>query len=154
MPASLRAFCIGHVGPAFVPPVPYTMLCPKPLGLPGEIVMADDRFGAGVDGAALAEYSQLFGLQDMLEAGDLVADRLYLFQYRKFIGLREGGMQATAPWVRIARPDDAVALFPRLDQLQSMPQQVVVGSIFKLGSSLAQNLSLIHISCLLCLKYA
>ncbi len=145
MSSTLRAFCIGHVGPAFVPPIPYTMLCPRPLGLPGEIVIDDGRFGPEMDGAALAEYSQLFGLQDLLEAGDVVADRLYLFQYRKFIGLRDGGMPATAPWVRVARPDEATALFPALQQLQAMQQAVMVGSVFKLGCSLAQNYALVHV---------
>ncbi len=143
--ATLRAFCIGHVPPRFAPALPYTMLSPRPLGVAGELVLDDARFGPGLDGAALAEYSQLFGLQDMLEAGDLVADRLYLFQYRKFIGLRAGGSPATAPWVRIARPDEAATLCPTAEQLLAAPQPVVVGSMQALGGSIAQNYALVHV---------
>ena len=144
MPASVSAFCIGHVPPVFEPPLPYTMLCPKPLGLPNEQVIADSRFGGDADGAVLAEYSQLFGLQDMIEAGDLVADRLCLFQYRKFVGFRAGGAPATAPWVRIATPGEARTLFPAMEQLEASTQAVVVGSMYELGGSMAQNYALVH----------
>lgn len=143
--AAVRAFCVGHVPPTFEPPLPFTMLCPKPLGLPGEWVLPDDRFGSGIDGAELAEYSQLFGLQDRLEAGDLVAERLYLFQYRKFVGLRTGGVPATAPWLRIAAPGEARALMPTLDELLAVPYPVVVGSMFPLGASVSANYALVHV---------
>ncbi|MBL8339941.1 MAG: hypothetical protein JNL30_00620 [Rubrivivax sp.] len=144
-PKTLRAFCIGHVMPVFAPTLPYTMLTPRPLGLRGEIVLADQRFGPGIHGAALAEYSQLFGLQDLLEAGDLVADRLYLFQYRKFIGLREGGLPATAPWLRIAPPAQARALMPTEAELHAVTMPVVVGSMLALGNSVAQNYARVHV---------
>lgn len=143
---ALRAFCVGHVAPTFRPSLPYTMLCPRSLGLPGEMVLADERFGAAVHGAALAEYSQLFGLQDLLEAGDVVADRLYLFQYRKFIGFRAGGQASTAPWVRMSSAAEASALMPSLDELHEAPHAVVVGSMFELGSSVAQNYALVHVT--------
>lgn len=142
---TVRAFCVGHVKPAFEPTLPFTMLTPRPLGLPGEVVLADSRFGPGIRGAALAEYSQLFGLQDLLEAGDLVADRLYLFQYRKFIGLRAGGLPATSPWVRIAPPAEASSLMPSAAELHAVTMPVVVGSMFGLGSSVAQNYALVHV---------
>ncbi|MEO5629127.1 MAG: hypothetical protein ABIQ62_05090 [Thermomonas sp.] len=143
--ATLRAFCIGHVPPRFAPALVYTMVSPRPLGVPGELVLSDQRFGPGLDGAALAEYSQLFGLQDMLEAGDLVADRLYLFQYRKFIGLRAGGAPAMEPWVRIARSEEAAMLCPTAEQLLAAPQPVVVGSMHALGGSVAQQYALVHV---------
>jgi hypothetical protein len=142
---TLRAYCIGHVPPVFTPTLPFTMLTPRPLGVRGEIVLADQRFGLGIQGAALAEYSQLFGLQDLLEAGDLVADRLYLFQYRKFIGLREGGLPATAPWLRIAPPAQTRSLMPTEAELHAVSMPVVVGSMFALGSSVAQNYALVHV---------
>jgi hypothetical protein len=145
MNAIVRAFCIGHVRPVFEPTLPFTMLCPKALGLPGEVVLPDHRFGPGIQGAVLAEYSQLFGLQDLLEAGDIVADRLYLFQYRKFIGFRAGGQAATAPWLRIAPPDQARTLMPTLEELQGTPHAVVVGSMYPLGGSVATNYALVHV---------
>lgn len=141
----VRAFCIGHVRPVFEPTLPYTMLAPKALGLPGEIVVEDTRFGHGGDGAELAEYSQLFGLAQMIEAGDVVADRLYLFQYRKFIGFRAGGLPATAPWVRIAPPAETASLLPSIDELAAAPHPVVVGSMFPLGASIAKNYAMVHV---------
>jgi hypothetical protein len=141
---TLRAYCIGHVPPRFAPALPFAMLCPQPLGLKDELVIDDHRFGPGLDGAALAEYSQLFGLQDLIEAGDVVADRLYLFQYRKFVGFRAGGAPATAPWVRIARPAEAAELFPTEAELRAVAQPVVVGSIQPLGGSIAQNYAQVH----------
>lgn len=143
---SVRAFCIGHVPPVFQPGLPYTMLTPRPLGLPGEIVLPDERHAApGLQGAVLAEYSQLFSLQDMIEAGEIQAQRLYLFQYRKFIGLRAGGLPATAPWVRIAPPGEAGAMMPALQELAALPFQVVTGSMFSLGGSVAQNYAHVHV---------
>lgn len=140
-----RAFCIGHVPPVFDPDLPYTMLTPRTLGVQGEIVLADQRFGPGIHGAAAAEYSQLFGLQDMLEAGDITADRLYLFQYRKFIGLRPGGLPATSPWLNIASPAQARQLMPTLDELAAVEMPVVVGSLHALGSTIAGNYALVHV---------
>jgi hypothetical protein len=146
MPGPLRAFCIGHVPPVFTPALPFDMLCPHPLGLPNERVLADDRFGPQADGAALAEYSQLFGLQALLEAGDVVADRLYLFQYRKFLGFRHGGVPANAPWARIASPHEAATLCPGIDELQAAPHAAVVGALQPMGTSLAQNYALVHVA--------
>jgi hypothetical protein len=142
---NVRAFCIGHVRPVFEPTLPYTMLAPKALGMAGEIVIEDTRFGHGGDGAELAEYSQLFGLAEMIESGDVVADRLYLFQYRKFIGFRAGGLPATAPWVRIAPPAECATLLPSLDELAAAPHPVVVGSMFPLGGSIAKNYAMVHV---------
>lgn len=143
---TVRAFCIGHVPPVFAPGLPYTMLTPRPLGLPGEILLPDERQALpGVRGAVLAEYSQLFSLQDLLEAGDITAQRLYLFQYRKFIGLRPGGLPATAPWVRIAPPLQAAALMPTLAELADLPYPVVTGSMLPLGGSVAQNYAHVHV---------
>ncbi len=142
----LAAFCIGHQPPCFVSPLPYTMLCPSPLGLPGERVIADQRFGPGVDGGALAEYSQLFGLADLLQAGDVVADRLYLFQYRKFLGLRPGGGPSNAPWLRVLRPDNAALFVPTPEELLALPQPVVVGELQGLGASVAANYAEAHVA--------
>lgn len=143
---SVHAFCIGHVPPVFQPELPYTMLTPRPLGLAGEWVLPDERHSSpGLQGAVLAEYSQLFSLQDLIEAGQVQAERLYLFQYRKFIGLRPGGLAATAPWLRIAPPAQAPQLLPSLAELQALPYPVVTGSMFSLGGSVAQNYAHVHV---------
>jgi hypothetical protein len=82
---------------------------------------------------------------DMIEAGDITAERLYLFQYRKFIGFRAGGLPATAPWVRIAPPAECGTLMPTLAELQAAPHPVVVGSMFPLGGSIAKNYAMVHV---------
>ena len=140
------AFCIGHQPPCFLPTLDYTLLCPAPLGLPGERVLADERFGLGLDGGALAEYSQLFGLAELLQAGEVVADRLYLFQYRKFLGLRPGGGPSNAPWLRVLRPDNAALFFPTAEELNALPQPVVVGGLQGLGASVAGNYAEAHVA--------
>ncbi len=146
MTPRLRAFCIGHQAPCFLPPLAYTMLCPAPLGLPGEVVMADERFGPAVDGGTLAEYSQLFGLAERLQAGELQAERLYLFQYRKFLSLRPGGGPSNAPWLRVLRPDNAALFMPTPDELLALPQPVVVGALQGLGVSVAANYAEAHVA--------
>ena len=81
----LKSYCVGHTLPLFAPSVPFEMLCPTSLGIANEVVIDDNRFGYAADGSSLAEYSQLFGLYDLLLSGEVVADDLFLFQYRKFL---------------------------------------------------------------------
>ena len=121
------------------------MLCPKPLGTPNELVIEDNRFGDGIDGGTLAEYSQLFALSEMLQSGDVVADDLFLFQYRKFLSPNEGGLQAMAPWVKVLRPHDAAGVFPTEAQLDLVQNRVIVGSVFELGASISGNYALVHV---------
>jgi hypothetical protein len=121
------------------------MLCPNPLGMPGELVIPDNRFGEHIDGGCLAEYSQLFRLYELIEAGDVSADRLYLFQYRKFIGFRRGGLPATSPWIRIVGRVEADQLFPSMEAMESTTSKAIVGSMFELGGTISQNYALVHV---------
>lgn len=126
--------------------MPYQMLCPFSLGVSNELVVDDLRFGSKIDGAALAEYSQLFALAELLSAGDIIADNLYLFQYRKFISPNEGGLQSVAPWVKVLTSEAAGPIFPTLNQLDSVSEsRIIVGSIFELGGSISENYSLVHV---------
>ena len=145
MSTNLKSFCIGHALPLFKPPIAYEMLCPKSRGVPNEIVVDDHRFGVGIDGGALAEYSQFFGLHDMLLNGDVVAEHLFLFQYRKFISTQVGGVESASPWVRVVRPDPAPGLFPSQDQLNAFSGRLAVGSVFDFGESIASNYALVHV---------
>jgi hypothetical protein len=47
--------------------------------------------------------------------------------------------------VRIAAPAEAATLFPSMEQLAASPNAVVVGSMFQLGGSMAQNYALVHV---------
>lgn len=145
MAHKLKSYCIGHVPPIFTPTIEYSMLCPKPLGTANELVVDDNRFGPNVDGGTLAEYSQLFALSEMLQSGDIVADDLFLFQYRKFLSPNEGGLQAVAPWVKVVPSADAGRIFPSPEQLDSVQNRIIVGSIFELGASISSNYALVHV---------
>jgi len=141
----IKSYCIGHTTPIFSPPIPFEMLSPFSLGVPGEIVIADDRFGPEVDGANLAEYSQLFGLYELLLSGDVVADDLFLFQYRKFLSPNIGGLPSQAPWVKVLSPEDSGPVFPTVEQLEATNSRVIVGSMFNLGESISSNYARVHV---------
>lgn len=145
MPRQLKSYCIGHTLPLFQPPIPFDMLCPKALGVPNEIMIDDNRFGQGVDGASLAEYSQLFGLYDMLLSGDIIADDLYLFQYRKFLSPTYGGLDSVAPWVRVLTPEMVSSIFPTLEHLHTYASRLAVGSVFDFGESISSNYTRVHV---------
>jgi hypothetical protein len=145
MPRILQSFCIGHIPPLFRTPIDFHMLCPASLGMDNEIVIDDNRFGNNIDGGSLAEYSQLFALAEMLSAGDLVADDLFLFQYRKFISPNQGGVPSTASWVRIATAGESESLFPSAGQLDALASRVVVGSLLNLSESIPSSYAKMHV---------
>ena len=146
MSTLVMSFCISHALPAFEPPIAHTLLCPKPLGTAHEIVIDDFRFGEHIDGSSLAEYSQLFVLARMLAAGDLVADRLFLFQFRKFLSPQaQAGVPANAPWMRVLRPAEVAAAFPSEALLEQQRSRLIVGSLQDLGNSISGNYALAHV---------
>lgn len=145
MSKEMKAYCIGHTMPLFTPPVSFEMLCPVSLGIPNELVIDDRRFGGQVDGGELAEYSQLFGLHDLLLSGDVVAEHLYLFQYRKFISTTVGGAESASPWVRVLTPQLAPGVFPSGEQLNAFSGRLAVGSVFDFGESISCNYARVHV---------
>jgi len=141
----MKAYCIGHTMPLFRPPVFFEMLCPASLGIQNELVIDDNRFGTAIDGGGLAEYSQLFGLHDLLLSGDVVAEHLFLFQYRKFVSTLMGGAESVSPWIRVLTPDLAPAIFPTQEQLDAFSGRLAVGSIFDFGESISSNYARVHV---------
>jgi hypothetical protein len=146
MQKNIKYVCIGHKPPDFQPPLDYLMLCPESLGLPNELVIRDDRFGSNYDGASLAEYSQLFGLAELIESGDFDADGLFLFQYRKFLSPITGGYESVAPWVKVLSPSNAADVFPDLESFNKHSDQMIIGSIFNFGESISDNYSKAHVT--------
>jgi hypothetical protein len=140
-----KLYCVGHKPPDFTPPIDYAMLCPKSLGISNEIVISDDRFGINVDGASLAEYSQLFGLAELIKSGDIAATHLYLFQYRKFISPILGGYESIAPWVKVLSPNMSPHIFPSPEHLYNITNNLIVGDVFNFGESIAQSYSKTHV---------
>ena len=145
MSRNLKVYCIGHTLPLFKPSVPFEMLCPSSLGIRNEVVIDDHRFGPTVDGSSLAEYSQLFGLHDKLLSGDIVADELYLFQYRKFLSPMYGGLESVSPWIRVLTPEIVSGIFPSEEHLVTFRTRLAVGSLFGLGNSISGNYALVHV---------
>ena len=72
MSKETKLICVGHKPPDFYPLVDYLMLCPSSLNMPNELVISDERFGKEIDGASFAEYSQLFGLAELIKSGDIL----------------------------------------------------------------------------------
>lgn len=145
MSKKMKAYCIGHTMPLFKPPIFFEMLCPASLGISNELVIDDNRFGTAVDGGVLAEYSQLFGLHDLLLSGDVVAEHLFLFQYRKFISTAMGGVESVSSWIRVLMPDSAPSIFPSDAQLNAFSERLAVGSIFDFGESISSNYARVHV---------
>lgn len=146
MKRNIKLICIGHKLPDFQPPLDYLMLCPESLNLSNEIVIRDDRFGLNYDGASLAEYSQLFGLLELIKSGDFNADGLFLFQYRKFLSPRPGGYQSVAPWVKVLSPKNAEIMFPDMEHFDQFSCDLIIGSIFNFGESISDNYSKSHVT--------
>jgi hypothetical protein len=144
VPNNLKIYCIGHKAPVFAPPMEYEMLCPYPLGMTNEIVIEDERFGQSIDGGALAEYSQLFGLYDLISSGDVLADNLFLFQYRKFISPNKGGAVSVWPWIRVVEFQEASLLFPSMELLKSISSRIVVGTLGQMAHSMASSYAGLH----------
>ena len=146
MSKSTKFICIGHKPPDFTPLANYLMLCPKSLNMPNELVISDDRFGKEIDGASFAEYSQLFGLAELINSGDIKADALYLFQYRKFLSPFSGGFDSIAKWVKILSPRLAIELFPQAEIFEEIKNNLIVGPIFNFGESISDNYSKAHVT--------
>ncbi|WP_394787735.1 hypothetical protein [Rhodoferax sp.] len=145
MSQNLKAYCIGHTMPLFVPSISYEMLCPASLGIANQLVIDDRRFGDTIDGGELAEYSQLFGLHDLLLSGDVTAEHLYLFQYRKFISTTVGGLESVSPWIRVLTPQLVSGIFPSSAQLEAFSGRLAVGSVFDFGESISSNYARVHV---------
>lgn len=141
---NIKKICIGHKAPEFKPTDNFIMLCPESTGVHDEIIISDHRFGINYDGASLAEYSQLFGLAEMIKSGDFIADGLYLFQYRKFISPKFGGYDSVASWTKVLSSEMAADFFPDQDSLKKIGDKLIVGSILDFGESISKNYSRVH----------
>jgi hypothetical protein len=140
----LKSFCIGHIPTLFSPPIPFTFLSSQPLGLQNEVLISDSRFGTSIDGGSLAEYSQLFGLAELIRSGDVATDRLHLFQYRKFISPRYIHPDNSEDWASRISPDVADTLFPSEGDLSNSTFQLLIGSEFALSRSISKDYADAH----------
>jgi hypothetical protein len=142
----IKNICIGHKSPDFNPAIPFLMVSPLSLGMPNEMIFGDDRFGYGVDGRSLAEYSQLFGLLDLINSGEIIANNLFLFQYRKFLSPVNVGYDSVAPWVKVVGPNLASNIFPDLNNSEFSGRELITGSIYNFEESISSNYSRVHVA--------
>lgn len=136
--------CIGHKIPDFTLDEKFIFLSPEPIGIENEIVIRDDRFEGG-HGGSLAEYSQLFGLADLIVNGTLKIDMLNLFQYRKFISPYAGGYQSVASWVKVISPQQAHAFFPKEADLRNFKGDLIIGSVLDFSESISNSYAKVHV---------
>ena len=137
-------YCIGHVLPAFSIPQDFSyvgpVVCDKATKT---IVITCESLGEAFNGRFLSEYTQLFGLADML--GPRTSGSLYLFQYRKFISLQCGTRKSTnIPYAYASLGDEAEKLFPNISELNTLSSEVMVGPIIRIRST-AANYSQYHL---------
>lgn len=143
---TLQAFCIGHKRPMFEPQAPFTMVCPFPLGLPGEIVISEDLFGPAFHGSILSEYTQLFGLAERLKGLPERPDALYLFQYRKLISRRPGNRLSTnMPYAHACTAEEAARLYLSGPGSDSLATQLLTGPALRHPRTMAFEYASSHL---------
>lgn len=71
-----------------MPSEPYIHVSPNIYPELNQLIVPDDLYGEKFDGRILSEYTQLFGLAEFLKDAPK-EEKFYIFQYRKFISLRQ-----------------------------------------------------------------
>jgi hypothetical protein len=108
-----------------------------------QIIVPDDIFGPKYHGSILSEYTQLFGLAGILE-GSPKDERIYIFQYRKFLSLMKGSqLSSNMPYVYACLPEEGEKLFPSHLDLQGLMDEFVIGQPIQLNS-MAHQYALSH----------
>lgn len=139
----MKYFCIGHRAPLFRPSALYTHVSPIAYSELQQIIIPDDAFGLKYHGSILSEYTQLFGLAKILQ-GSPKDDKLYIFQYRKFLSLIKGSqLSSNMPYVYACSANEAENLFPYHLTLQSLDADFFIGEPIQLNS-IAHQYALSH----------
>ncbi len=127
----MRFYCVGHKPAAFQPSQDFISLSPVPIPGVDGVVIPDKHFGDTFDGHILSEYTQLFGLADLLADADQ-SEYIYIFQYRKFVSFRQSRLRAAnGDWVFVSTPDGVAALFPSDAELAQLGQNMLLGAPFE-----------------------
>lgn len=125
----MQLICIGHKVPAFRVPANFHFISPQVIEGYPSIVIPDDILGDPFHGHILSEYTQLFVLyRKMVAEGS--TEPVYLFQYRKFLSVREPRHRSTNQSYAFAcSQDEAESLFPTERELAMMSEGTVTGPI-------------------------
>jgi len=123
----MNYYCIGHKPPTFLPTVPYTIVSPTMYPELNQLVVPDDLYGENFHGKILSEYAQLFGLAEYLK--DAPRDeKIYIFQYRKFISLKQPSTLSTNLMHAYAcNSSQSTLLFPLQNELSALGDDLLMG---------------------------
>ena len=130
----MRLFCIGHKAPLITPNLLYTHISPVVIAGTSQLIIPDDKFGARFHGSILSEYTQLLGLAEFLKDAPAF-EKIYIFQYRKFISFRPGlQLSINQPYSYASPPNEGVELFPRPDEFLTLGDALLLGPAIKIRS--------------------
>ncbi len=133
-------FCIGHKPPLFDVPRDFTMVTPHKGLHRSELLVPEDYLGDNFHGSMLSEYLQLFGLADYLSSSNVSGPSVFIFQYRKFLSLRQGTTRATnLPYCFASPGEEATSLFITDDELDQLSQTLLVGPCGRVERNLADH---------------
>jgi len=130
----MKYYCIGHKAPIFPIGSPYTHV--SPVVSPGinQLIIPDNIYGEKFHGSILSEYTQLFGLAEFLKDSSTL-EKLYIFQYRKFISFRPGAQISTnQPHSFACSSEEGGTLFPSKVELSRLGEALLSGPAIKIRS--------------------
>lgn len=125
----MKSYCIGHKPPTFPPGEPFMHVSPNVYPELNQLIVADDLYGKNFHGHILSEYAQLFGLAEYLK--DAPRDeKFYIFQYRKFISLRQPAtLSSNMNYVYACNSTESAFFFPSQAELSELGDELLVGKV-------------------------
>jgi hypothetical protein len=140
----MKIYCVSHKSPTFQSVDNFILCSSKKHGFAREIIIPDDFYGEIFHGDILSEYTQLFGLADYLSTNENSEEKIYIFQYRKFITTKQAFQRSTnIPYLYSYSPSDASTYFPTISELSNL-SGLLVGPIAKF-KSVAYHYSQTHL---------
>ena len=130
----MKYYCIGHKVPIFSPDSPYTHVSPVVCQEINQLIIPENLYGEKFHGSVLSEYTQLFGLAEFLKDSS-GSEKLYIFQYRKFISFRPGIKRSkNQPYSFACSPEEGGTLFPSKVELSKLGEALLTGQAIKIRS--------------------
>ena len=140
----MKYYCIGHKPPIFKPRESYIHVSPNIYQELNQIIVQDDLYGSKFHGRILSEYAQLFGLAEFLKDAPK-HEKFYIFQYRKFISLRQPTVSnPNSPYPYSCNTDESNLFFPSQDELSKLGNELLLGKVLGNLGSLAEFYAVNH----------
>lgn len=130
----MKFYCVSHKPPTFQTVEKFTLCSSRDHGYENQITIPDDFYGEKFHGDILSEYTQLFGLADYLNKNENQDERIYIFQYRKFITIKSARqVSSNVPYLHAYSPIEAPIYFPAVVSLSELPG-LLIGPVVKFKS--------------------